>query len=213
VVFELFHPTQIVLLGSCVAALTAGSALRQTRVARTRRQLQRILYVQFTNPGNYPPLQHSARILADAGWDVRLLGTESFGSSRLMRFPSHPRIQVTTLPFFSGGYLQKLHYLRFCCQVVWTAIWWRDSWIYASDLLSYLPALVASVLAGRRVILHEHDLPTQTAGWFQSLLFFARKRLAHRAAAVVMPNDARARAFRDQTEAAVVCGMELPVSP
>jgi glycosyltransferase involved in cell wall biosynthesis len=182
----------------------AGSAATQISVIRSRRQQPRILYVQFTNPGNYPPLQHSARILADAGWEVRVLGTESYGDSQLMRFPSHRRIHVTTLPFQAGGFLQKLHYLWFSARVVWTAMWWRNSWIYASDLLSYLPAWLASVLAGSRVILHEHDSPSRKGGWFRSLLFFARTRLARRAAVNVVPNQARARAFRRQTGASPV---------
>jgi glycosyltransferase involved in cell wall biosynthesis len=198
---DLFQPARALLLGSCLAALTAGSALSQAPLVRTRRRLRRILYVQFTNPGNLPPLQHSACILADAGWDVRVIGTESFGSSRLLRFPSHRRIQVTTLRFISGGFLQKLHYIWFGMQVIWTAIWWRDSWIYASDIMAYLPALLACLLTRRKVILHEHDSPSRKGGWFHSLLFFARKRLARRAAAIVVPNHARAQAFRRQTGA------------
>jgi glycosyltransferase involved in cell wall biosynthesis len=198
---ELFHQARAFLLSSCLAVLTTGSALSQIPLVHTRRRLRRILYVQFTNPGNYPPLQHSARMLVDAGWDVRVLGTESFGSSSLLRFPSHNRIQITTLRFFSGGFLQKLHYVWFCVRVIWIAIWWRGSWIYASDLTSYLPALLACLLTGRKVILHEHDSPPQKGNWFHNLLFFARKQLARRATAVVVPNHARAVTFRCQTGA------------
>ena len=39
---------------------------RPTMAIRRRR----IMYVQYVNPGMYPPLEHSSRILADAGWEV-----------------------------------------------------------------------------------------------------------------------------------------------
>lgn len=35
----------------------------------------RILYIQYTNPAGYPPLEHSSRILAQADWEVLFLGT------------------------------------------------------------------------------------------------------------------------------------------
>jgi MFS family permease len=35
--------------------------------------MARVLYIQYTNPAGYPPLQHSSRILASAGWQVLFL--------------------------------------------------------------------------------------------------------------------------------------------
>src|SRR5215469_9701456 len=103
---------------------------------------RRVLYIQYTNPGCYPPLQHSSRILADAGWDVSFFGTESFGSSRALSVSPHPRIRITKLSFPSPGVL-KLHYLWFCLRVVWRVISWQPAWLYASDILSCPPALLA----------------------------------------------------------------------
>jgi hypothetical protein len=34
--------------------------------------MKRVLYIQYTNPAGYPPLEHSSRILADAGWREKL---------------------------------------------------------------------------------------------------------------------------------------------
>ena len=42
-----------------------------------------VLYLQYTSPANYPPLEHSSRILADAGWQVLPLARE-----RMERKPS-----------------------------------------------------------------------------------------------------------------------------
>ena len=35
---------------------------------------RRILYIQYTNPAGYPPLEHSSRLLAARGWVVVFLG-------------------------------------------------------------------------------------------------------------------------------------------
>ena len=40
---------------------------------------RRIVYVQFTDPAAYPPVEHSSEILAERGWNVVLLGTDVFG--------------------------------------------------------------------------------------------------------------------------------------
>ena len=59
--------------------------------------MPRILYVQYTNPAGYPPLEHSSRMLADAGWEVLFLGTGALGAGAL-RFPQHLNIEVRQMP-------------------------------------------------------------------------------------------------------------------
>lgn len=58
--------------------------------------MKRILYIQYTNPAGYPPLEHSSRILADAGWQVLFLGTGALGAAAL-RFPPHSNVRVRLL--------------------------------------------------------------------------------------------------------------------
>src|SRR6516165_5639883 len=90
---------------------------------RAARRIQRILYVQYTNPAAYPPLEHSSRILADAGWEVLFLGTGAYGANSL-RFPVHPHVTVKQLAFCPAGMRQKLHYLTFCFWILgWTVAW------------------------------------------------------------------------------------------
>ena len=54
---------------------------------------RRILYVQYTNPAAYPPLEHSSTILANAGWQVLFLGREHVRTSAL-RFAPLPHVKV-----------------------------------------------------------------------------------------------------------------------
>src|SRR5262245_29462790 len=95
----------------------------------------RIVYVQYTNPAGYPPLEHSSTLLGEAGWEVLFLGTGAFGADRL-EFPANPRVVVKRLPYCESGLRQKIHYAWFCVWVMAWVVFWRAKWIYASDPLS-----------------------------------------------------------------------------
>jgi glycosyltransferase involved in cell wall biosynthesis len=155
----------------------------------------RILYVQYTNPAAYPPLEHSSRILARAGWKVLFLGTGAHGAGAL-RFPECDGITVRQLSFCPAGWRQKFHYLGFCLWVFLWTLWWRPRWVYASDPLASPVALLLSYLPGTSVLYHEHDSISGPAeSGFLRLALWARKRLAGRAGLCVLPNEARARTF------------------
>src|ERR1035437_9671550 len=114
--------------------------------------MPRILYIQYTNPGGYPPLEHSSRILADSGWSVLFLGTGALGADSL-QFPAHPNITVRRMPFCRAGWRQKFHYLGYCLWVLWvTLMMWRHRWIYASDPLACPAALILSCIPGLKLI-------------------------------------------------------------
>lgn len=174
-------------------------------------RVPRILYLQYTNPAGYPPLEHSSRILADAGWDVLFLGTGAFGASAL-RFPEHPRIQVKQRPFCQPGWRQKLHYFGFVLSSLAWTLRWGPGWVYASDVLASPIALLLSWLPGLRIIYHEHDAPeTEVASGFQRLVLWTRTKCARRAAVCVIPNEERAKAFRQQTRSmGVQCVWNCP---
>src|SRR5437867_12223306 len=72
----------------------------------------RVLYLQYTNPAAYPPLQHSSQILANNGWRILFLGTGAHGAD-VLEFPPHPNIHVKRLAFCPAGWAQKLHYVQF----------------------------------------------------------------------------------------------------
>lgn len=161
--------------------------------------MPRILYIQYTNPAGYPPLEHSSRILADAGWHVLFLGTAALGAGAL-RFPPHDRIGVRYLRFQTAGWLQKLHYVWFCLWCLGWTLRARPDWIYASDLLACPPALFIGISLRIPLLYHEHDSPTRrTSSLFMKACLFARKRCARRAKVCILPNEERARHFAAET--------------
>jgi glycosyltransferase involved in cell wall biosynthesis len=162
-----------------------------------------VLYLQYTNPAAYPPLQHSSRLLADEGWEVLFLGSDSEGS-RCLRFPPHERITVRRLSSAPPGWRQKLHYVFFA---LWALAWvarWRPQWVYASDPMACPAALLLSCVPGVSVVYHEHDSPPPEGQATNESAFFrlvrrARSKLSRRAAVCVLPNEQRVQHFVEET--------------
>ncbi|HEX2517050.1 MAG TPA: glycosyltransferase [Chloroflexota bacterium] len=179
----------------------------------------RILYVQYTDPSAYPPLEHSARLLADAGWEVLFLGAAAPDTAGL-RLRPHPRVALRRLPYCPAGWRQKAHYAWFALWALGWALRWRPRWVYASDHLACPVALLLSLLPGVRVVYHEHDAPVPPPGGAVSAFtrgcLAARRRLAARAAVCVLPNAERARRFaREVGRAAgegVLCVWNCPAA-
>ena len=80
-----------------------------------------VLYLQFTDPAGYPPLEYSARILRNCGWNVRFLGICWYGSQR-MSFGADLDEFVGLLNAPSRGWRQKLFYLRYTISAVKSAL-------------------------------------------------------------------------------------------
>ena len=154
-----------------------------------------VVYLQYTSPAVYPPIQHSAGILAEAGWKVIVLGIRVPDVSRL-EFPEHPGIEYRLAGPSPSGFAQKVHYLRFCLWALGSILWRGAVWVYASDALTAPIGWLASYLPGVRVLYHEHDSPSPHAQtkFMQALLGF-RQRVLRRAAIVVAPNAERGQAI------------------
>lgn len=157
-----------------------------------------IFYVQYTNPACYPSLEHSAQILAHRGWKILFLGTHSYGDSKKFELEEHAGIVSKKISFCRAGAAQKLHYIRFCAWVALRALLHRPRWIYTSDIYACPVSLLLSFF-GVKVIYHEHD-SVQRARRTGTRPFFlwARKNLAQRSRACVVPNQARVELFRDE---------------
>lgn len=152
---------------------------------------RRILYIQFTNPGAYPALEHSARLLADRGWEARFIGTGASGS-RILDFEEHPRISIRRLRFTEPGLKQKMTYLRFTAAILWATLRWKPTVIYVSDPLATPAARLASVLGTKTVVYHEHDAPSaRSLSLFGSLVGWSRRSVARKASICVAPNEQR----------------------
>jgi glycosyltransferase involved in cell wall biosynthesis len=177
----------------------------------------KVLYIQYTNPAGYPPLEHSSRILAGRGWQVLFLGTGAHGADAL-EFPAHPNITVRRWKFQQPGLWQKLHFLAFNDWVLITALRWKPKWIYASDPFACPVALLLKRL-GFRVLYHEHDSPTAKvenvtkASTFQKFLLWTRRKLARCADLCVLPNERRIEVFKEQTATSrpVFCVWNCPM--
>jgi glycosyltransferase involved in cell wall biosynthesis len=161
---------------------------------------RRILYVQFTDPAAYPPIEHSAVLLAERGWDVLLLGTGTLGAIKL-ELPANPRIRVRKIDFVRAGWRQKLSYGAFFLWVLYWTLRWKPEWIYASDPLVAPVAWVVQKLTKVRVVYHEHDslnLELPLSG-FMSKMFTYRKRLGRDADLCVLPQRERLLHFVKET--------------
>lgn len=158
-------------------------------IAETR---PKIVYVQYTRPDAYVPLEQSSRILADAGWEALFLGTGADGTANLISFSARPGIAVRRLPRCRPGWFQKVHYLVFCLWILGWILWWRPRWIYASDALSCPAAALLSFLTRVKVVYHEHDVPGEVRGLFDGVCVAARRYVASLAEICVLPNKDRA---------------------
>jgi glycosyltransferase involved in cell wall biosynthesis len=169
-------------------------------VERRPTRAPRVMYVQYTNPAAYPPLEHSASILAAAGCDVRLVGTGVAGEP--LKFQQSDRVRVALMPFEPGGWRQKVHYAQFASWVASEARQWQPDWVYVSDPLACPAALALRPLVDARFIYHEHDSPAEDAAAhsaFMRVVLRTRRALAARAELCVLPNAERAELFRQQT--------------
>src|SRR5262249_38499706 len=158
---------------------------------------RRILYVQYTDPAAYPPVEHSSALLAQRSWEVVLLGI----SKRGLDFPAHPRVTVKRVSFVDGGGRQKLQYLLY---FFWTLYWslrWRPQWIYASDSLASPIVWWVRRLTRVKVAYHEHDSPDPEGirTWFMQKVFAYRSKLAREADICILPQQSCLLEFLETT--------------
>jgi glycosyltransferase involved in cell wall biosynthesis len=161
----------------------------------------RVLYVQYTNPAAYPPLHHSAILLAEAGCEIRLLGIAILGD--VLTFPTHPRIDVELMALSPRGWRQKAHYVRFAMWTLREARRFRPTWLYVSDPLAAPAAMLIRLATGARMVYHEHDAPTDEKttrrSMFMRVVLSCRRRVASRADVCVTPNDERSSRLAEET--------------
>jgi glycosyltransferase involved in cell wall biosynthesis len=155
---------------------------------------KRIVYIQYTNPAAYPPLERSTRLLADDGWNVLVLGLLRPGTEAL-RFPPDARITERYMFNATTGWRLRLHYAWFAIWVIGWTLRWRARWVYASDLLSCPVALLLGLLPGLRLLYHEHDEPAPRQGLIARTQRAVRRLVARRADLRVLPNAERGHYF------------------
>ena len=178
--------------------------------------MPRVLFLQYSNPGAYPPLQHAAQVLARAGWLVRFLGVRG-GSTEQLQMPAQLRVRVELQKDCPPGWAQKLHYLGFVSWSILVVLCWRPHWVYVSDPLATPLGWLSRVLLRKRVLYHEHDYPLSAGGksrrLAQRLIAWARRSILRAANLVVVPGEDRLRQVRsrDQVSAPVEVVWNTPV--
>jgi glycosyltransferase involved in cell wall biosynthesis len=191
------------ILRKSVLEHSARPGTLESSAVKRSGQSRRILYIQYTEPCGYPPLLHSAEILAGRGWEVLFLGTQALELQSCIP-PDLPKVRFQYLRYCPPGWRQKLHYMRFCFWCVFWTLRWSPAWIYASDVPSCIPALMAHLLCRTKILYHEHDEPAGASnGFISSLLsrafLWARRKASHVGEVCVIPNENRANAFKLQT--------------
>lgn len=155
----------------------------------SRGRNRRVLFVQATNPGGYPPLIHASTLMANAGWEVTFLSAP-IADNRL-DMPSHPRVTVREVRVRPSHVMSNVNYSIYATTAAGLALGLRPDVVYASDPLGAGPGLLAARLAGARLVYHEHDSPQP--GMLHPLVARLRAAAIRRARLIVFPNDERAR--------------------
>lgn len=155
---------------------------------------KKILYLQYTNPAAFPPLENSAWLLAEAGWKVKFIGTHALGIDGI-QLPVHANIEVDLDSFCYPGLRQKLHFLRYNFRCLKEAVSGGYSYLYVSDLFSCPIAWFLSSFLKLGVFYHEHDTPDLPRTSFMRFLYWARKKLSCSADLCIFPQAERAQAF------------------
>lgn len=169
----------------------------------TEKTQTRVLYVQYNNPGAYPPTQNSTSILRHAGCAILVLGVRN-ASTDALEFAPMVGVCVRLMRCCAPGLLQKLHYFRFCVWVLYVRRQWQPNWIYSSDPLSCPLIRILLSLRRCRILYHEHDSPsdadTLKRSLFARVIHAARQQVAECADVCILPNKDRLRTFQATTK-------------
>ena len=157
--------------------------------AEIDRSRPRVLFVQATNPGAYPPLIHASILMAEAGWEVTFLSAPIDGNE--LALDPHPRVKVLALKTRPSHVMSKLGYASYAAAAAGLALRLRPNVVYASDPLGAGPGLLAARIAGAALVYHEHDSPSPRM--LRPVLARSRAAAARASRLVVFPNEERAR--------------------
>jgi glycosyltransferase involved in cell wall biosynthesis len=148
----------------------------------------RVLFIQATNPGAYPPLIHASTLMAEAGWEVTFLSAPFAGD--VLSLAPHRRVKIHAVRTRPSHVMSSVSYALYTTAAARLALRLRPNVVYASDPLGAGPGLLAARLAGAALVYHEHDSPSP--GMLHPVLARSRGAAARAARLVVFPNKERA---------------------
>lgn len=175
--------------------------------------VKKIMYLQYVDPGHYPPLIHSSEILSKHGARILILGMHPFGG-KIFSLQRNINISVRYLKYRKSKIWIKLQYLQY---IIWSLCWtlrFQPEWIYASDYLATPAAYLIKILFKKKVLYHEHDSPTASPAnsfWMRICLKF-REKTAKRSEIIVLPHPERIKHFIEEikTKAQPLCVYNCP---
>jgi glycosyltransferase involved in cell wall biosynthesis len=161
--------------------------------------MPKALFVQYTDPAGYPPIQHSMAMLERDGWAIASVGTRIKVTSDL-RMPPQQKFKPYLMGVVpSGRIAQKIHYLYFCVLTAFVALRWRPDVVYVSDMIATPAALLAARLTRSILLYHEHDSPNAARSAVTRLLWRSRSAVCRSALRIITPNATRLRSLCEQT--------------
>jgi glycosyltransferase involved in cell wall biosynthesis len=161
--------------------------------------MPKALFVQYTDPAGYPPIQHSMAMLERDGWTIASVGTRIKVTSDL-RMPPRQNFKTYLMRAVSSGRIaRKIHYIRFCVLVVFVALRWRPDLIYVSDMIATPAGLLAHRLTRSSLLYHEHDSPNTVKNWVERMLWRCRRAACRLALRSISPNARRSKLLAEQT--------------
>ena len=148
----------------------------------------RVLFIQATNPGAYPPLIHASMLMAEAGWEVTFLSAPI--ADNALSLAPHPHVKIHAVGTRPSHVMSKVNYALYVAAAARLALRLRPNIVYASDPLGAGPGLLAARLAGAALVYHEHDSPSP--GMLHPVLARSRAAAVRAARLIVFPNEKRA---------------------
>ena len=148
--------------------------------------MPQVIYVQFANPEQYPPLEHGSNIFVKNGWQCTFLGRCSELQGQIAFKPLVGR-RVVFLPRWTRRLSAKFEFAVYFLWVSIKVMVLKPDLIYLSDALA-TPIGVLLERLGYPIVYHEHDTPDgRQHGGLRRL----RKKLFRRALVSVVPNSRR----------------------
>jgi glycosyltransferase involved in cell wall biosynthesis len=155
---------------------------------------RRVLFLQCTNAGLYPPIIHVAQLMAHRGWLADVLSSPDSGTASVQML-ARPGLCHHTTRVRPQNAVRPHEYVEFSARAVMLACRLRPNVVYASDPWACGPGLLSARLSGAALVYHEHDTPS--AGILRRSIARLRSAAIKRASIVILPNSDRGH---------VVCG-------
>jgi len=151
---------------------------------------KRVLFLQCTNAGAYPPICNAAHLLADRGWTVEILSSPNIGTASIV-VPPHKNLRLYSTRTRQQSAVHPGEFAEYTFKALYLATRLRPDILYVSDPLAAGPGLLSASVVGADLIYHEHDSPNSASlrPWIANL----RRLAARKAKLVLFPNEVRGR--------------------